>query len=505
MANRPGCIIGLDIGTSSAKAVAFDLRGQVLSEGSVPYPTAAPRPGWSEQSPERVCKAAVRALGLAAAPLKTPLLGIAISGAMHSLIALDKKGRPLTPSLLWSDNRSAQVAAQLKGSPLGRNIYRHTGTPIHPMSPLPKIAWLREHQPDIFKAAAHFIGIKEYIVHRLLGRLWTDYSMASATGLFDANRLDWHPPSLEFVGIEPSRLAKPVSPFTSLPLPKGKISEATGIRGGTPIVIGASDGCLANLGAGALSSADAVLSIGTSGAFRLTSTAPVFDEQERIFNYLLFEKNEPAANATFRQQRFVTGGASNNGAVVYTWFLRQFYGMAPSAKGMAKHWKALDEVPPGADGLLFLPYLHGERAPLWNAGAKACFVGASPKHTRAHFHRAVLEGILLNMALIGEVVAEKTGGFSRILANGGFTKLAPWVQMAADIFGKEVHVFPNEGGPALGAAALGAAALGIDAEFDMLAADHRPPRVFQPVGARAEAYAKALSTFLEKAFSSAVV
>jgi len=451
--------IGLDIGTSSTKAVAFDEAGRSLGEVTKHYPTLSARPGWQEQEPERIVRAALSSLKKLVEIIGQPPTCIALSAAMHSLIAVDDKGQPLTHSILWSDNRAADLASQLKGTPLGKDIYRHTGTPIHPMSPLPKIAWLRQHEPAIFRKANKFLGIKEYLLFRLFGDFFTDQSIASATGLFDAERLDWHGPALDFAGITAAQLPQHVTPFFILNKLKRSFAQYLGIPPETPWVIGASDGCLANLGAGAASPGEAVLSIGTSGALRTTSHQPTHDPGERIFNYLLFppEGTHPPT--------YVTGGASNNGAVVYDWFCRRFFGMSPSAKGMERHRLAMQQVPVGCAGLRFLPHLHGERAPLWDASATGSFQGIRPHHTLAHFHRAVLEGVLQNMKLIGDVLEEVAGPFHVIYANGGFTKMPFWVQMAAAIFNKKVVVFENEGGPALGAALVGMKALGAIPDF----------------------------------------
>ncbi len=446
--------IGLDIGTSSVKAVAFDVQRQIMASVSKAYPTNSRRPGWQEQSPEQVVKAVISALKKLVATMGHPPASIGLSAAMHSLIAVDNNGQLLCNSILWSDNRAAAIASQLKGSPLGKDIYQHTGTPIHPMSPLPKLAWLRQNEPAIFHRAHKFLGIKEYLVFKLFGEFLTDQSMASATGLFDAEKLDWHGPALEFAGIDAIRLPQHVSPFFRLENLQPAIARQMGIPPETHWYIGASDGCLANLGAGVMKPGEAVLSIGTSGALRLTTHKPVHDPGERIFNYLLFPPHDgnPAT--------YVTGGASNNGAVVYEWFCKQFFGLSlsqggKSARGMERHRLAMEKIPMGCEGLRFQPHLLGERAPLWDADATGSFQGIRPFHTLAHFHRAVLEGILLNMKQIGDVLEEVAGPFHVIHANGGFTKMPFWVAMAGEIFGKKIVVSEHEGGPALGAAMIG--------------------------------------------------
>ena len=476
--------IGLDIGTSSVKAVAFDRNGHFLNKKTAPCRTISPNPGWQEQEPEAIFRAVVNVLRQLISQNGQPV-AIAFSSAMHSLIAVDENGQPLTRCILWSDARSAAIAELLNGSSLGKEIYRATGTPVHAMSPLPKIAWLRENEPAVFQKTFKFLGIKEYLVFKLFGEFLTDHSIASATGLFDGRKLEWFAPALGFAGISPEQLPQPVPPFFILKNLNQKIQRKIGLAEGTPFVIGASDGCLANLGAGAIGIGEAVLTIGTSGAIRMTTPKPSYDPHERIFNYLLFEN------------QYVTGGASNNGAVIYEWFTRQFFGVKPSAVRMRRHLKSLTGVPACSDGLLFLPYLLGERAPVWNASARGVFFGVTAKHTAAHFHRAVLEGILLNLCLIGQVLEETVAPISRILADGGFTKMDFWVQMAADVFGKEVQTFESEDSPALGAALMAMKSLGCIKDFSLVKNMMQPQKTFHPNGQNHEIYRQSLGNFKE--------
>jgi gluconokinase len=381
---------------------------------------------------------------------------ITFSSAMHSLIALDAQGRPISPCILWSDKRSATIAEQLKKTATGRDIYQQTGTPIHAMSPLCKIAWLRQFDTRTFQNSAHFIGIKEYIVFRLTNELLTDYSIASATGLFDPHQGEWCAPALDFAGIKARQLASPVPPGHRLESLKKEIAQYLKIPVGTPFFIGASDGCLANLGAGASLPGEAVLTIGTSGALRMNSGARIHDEKQRLFNYYLLEN------------QYVAGGASNNGGIVYEWFAQQFFGTKPNSKSMKPRQEALTLLPAGSEGLLFVPYILGERAPVWNAHATGGFHGITQQHSLAHFHKAVLEGILLNMSLIGEVLEEVVAPMQVIFANGGFVKMPVWVQMAADVFGKKICLSESEEASALGAALLGMKALGHLQDFSLV-------------------------------------
>lgn len=380
-------------------------------------------------------------------------LGLSCSAAMHSTIAVTEAGEALTPCIIWADNRASEYVEQLKNADLGKSIYRHTGTPIHPMSPLCKITWLREHQPKIFQAAHKFVGIKEYIMFRFFGQWLVDYSMASATGLFDNQTLDWYAPALEFAGIAPSQLSELVPPTFILSSLNPGIAEQIDLEPQTPFVIGASDGCLANLGALALHKGETVVTLGTSAAIRMTGDRPVHDAQERIFNYILTEN------------LYVSGGASNNGGIVYQWFMEEFSNQKVSKEQAFAGIKKLRKIPAGSEGLLFLPYLAGERAPLWDAEARGAFIGMTKVHTKLHFQRAVFEGILLNVLQIGEALTESIGHTEIIYANGGLAQIDILMQILADMFGVQVSVQENEEASAFGAFLLGMKAFGLIGDF----------------------------------------
>jgi len=450
-------IIGIDIGTTSTKVVAFDASGKTLFYHATEYPILSPQPEYAEQDPEEVFEAVLTALKAVTGQLSESsytLAGVSFSSAMHSVIAVSAAGEPLTNSIIWADTRSQKEAARLKQSTLGHTIYLQTGTPLHPMSPLPKLCWLRDHEPEIFRQAYKFIGIKEYVLFRLFGVYKVDYSIASATGLFDIFSLQWHTEALKVAGITASQLPEPVVPTYVFRNLRPTYADLLNIPATMPFVIGASDGCLANLGANAVHPGDAVVTIGTSGAVRIMAHKPATDLQERIFSYIL------------TPDHFVLGGAVNNGGVVLRWFRDNFYepeaaSTAPGTDMYALLCAKAAAIPAGADGLLFLPYLLGERAPIWDASARACFIGVHYTHTREHFLRALMEGVIFGVYSVGRALEQTTGPVSAIYANGGFSRCSTWVQMLADVFNKQVHLTETAEGSALGAAIMGIYALGI--------------------------------------------
>ncbi|MBB6612429.1 gluconokinase [Pontibacter sp. Tf4] len=450
-------IVGVDIGTTSTKAVAFSTAGKLLFQYAVEYPIYSSQPGYAEQDPEVVFNAVLQTLKTIVAQIRQAnyrLVGVSFSSAMHSLIALDAEGKLLTNCIIWADTRSKLQAEKLKQSETGHSIYLHTGTPLHPMAVLPKLMWLREQLPQIHRKAVRYIGIKEYVWHRLFGEFVVDHSVASATGLFNIFDLAWHQEALQLAGITEVQLSRPVpTTYCNYSL-KPTYSEALHLPENVPFIVGANDGCLANLGANAIADGHVAVTIGTSGAVRVMARQPVTDKQQRLFSYVLSSGN------------YVLGGAVNNGGVLLQWFRDTFYpSETASARTLNEDPYALlcheaETIPAGADGLLFLPYLLGERAPIWDAGARAGFIGLQLHHTRAHFVRALLEGITFNLYSVAQALEQLTGPIHKVYANGGFSRSPFWVQLLADVFNKEVHLTETYESSAFGAAILGLYALG---------------------------------------------
>src|SRR5690606_5534169 len=248
-------IIGVDIGTSATKAVAFCAAGSVLAHEQVDYELLNPQPGWFEQDPAVLFKAVINAIaGVVGKARQQGVSGqhlaIGFSSAMHGLIAMDGHDAPLTNCIIWADTRSESFAAELKNMPEGLDVYLKTGTPVHPMSPLCKLCWLKTEMPEVFNAARKFVSIKEFVFQRLFGRYVVDESIASATGLFDIHAFQWYRPALELAGISAAQLAEPVPITYTLSGLSRQMADAMGISVDTPFVVGGSDGCLANLGAG---------------------------------------------------------------------------------------------------------------------------------------------------------------------------------------------------------------------------------------------------------------
>ncbi len=352
-------ILAVDIGTSNTKAVAYSFDGAVLAYANKAYAFSSPQEGRHELDPHLLLNAVIEVINNVVAQAKTNPAGISFSAAMHGLIAVNKNGDLLTPMITWADLRSNDYAQQLKSIEEGKKIYERTGTPIHPMSPLCKLMWMKDNLPEIFNSAHKFISIKEYIFFHFFGEFIIDHSIASSTGLFDIYNLDWNDDALRIAGITAEKLSKHVPVSFII---KGLKEKVLNIDAQTPFVIGGSDGCLAHLGCNALFNGDVSLTIGTSGAVRMMTDKPRYDGKQRLFNYLLTDNI------------YIAGGPINNGGNVLQWFASNF--MKKPFVTPADFDGFITEafnIEPGSGKLIFLPYIYGERAPVWDAEARGVF------------------------------------------------------------------------------------------------------------------------------------
>lgn len=442
-------ILGIDIGTGSTKAVAVDLQGKVQNVAQHYYPVKIPRPGYSEQDPEVICAAFLSCITDSVKSVGQPK-AISLSSAMHSVIPVDKNVKPLADMMTWADARSEDIAEKLRQTDLGKQIYRTSGTPIHAMTPLCKIMWLRENELALFNKAHKFLSIKEYIWYHLFGDFQIDYSIACATGLFDIERLTWNNTACELAGITPKKLSAPVSTTYKRTGIKSSIAADLGLNNDIPFVIGSSDGCCANLGS-YLEAGTASLTIGTSGAVRITAKQPVVNDGAMIFNYMIDENT------------FACGGAINSGGIVLNWLLQNFMDVKrPGHDDYAELFNRANSVAAGSEGLLFLPYLYGERAPVWDAKTCGVFFNIKPQHNRQHFLRAGLEGICLALNDVLRTLESASGTINKINISGGFTTSVVWTQMLADITGKELVIMQEGDASAIGAVLLALKALNME-------------------------------------------
>ncbi len=354
-------VIGVDIGTTSTKSVLFTVKGEIVASHGIEYPLHSPSPAIAEQDPDEIFNAVLGTIGQTITKSNVQpkdILCVSFSSAMHSVIAVDNTGTPLTKCITWADNRSIEWTNKIKNEWNGHEIYLRTGTPIHPMSPLSKLTWLRHDHKELFDRTYKFISIKEYVFFKLFGRYVIDYSIASATGMFHLKNLQWDEEALRVAGVTADRLSELVPTTYKLEGLEESYAKQMNLLPSTPFVVGASDGVLSNLGVNAIKPGVVAVTIGTSGAIRAVTDKPVTDPKGRIFCYALTENH------------WVIGGPVNNGGMIFRW-VRDQIGTEEiaSAKrlGIDPYELLTDlaaKAKPGSDGLIFHPYLSGERAPL---------------------------------------------------------------------------------------------------------------------------------------------
>ncbi len=473
-------LLPIDIGTTSTKILAVSTEGKTLAKVEQEYPTLRPRQGWAEQNPEGIFTAVLDGIAEVIRQVGAAPMAVSFSGAMHSLILMDQHGKAMTNAILWSDTRSRQQAEQLKSSEQGKEIYQATGTPIHAMSPLCKLIWFREHQPELLDRTHCVLDIKGYILHRLFGQYVIDYSLASATGLMAVRDKVWHTPAVEMTGVSIKQLPKLVPTSYQLQGLTHEICQRTGLPANTPFVIGASDGCLANLGALALDRSAVAVTLGTSGAIRTGNLQPFIHPQGKTFWYHLDD------------QYYINGGATNNAGNVFAWLRENFFKEQTSEEILSQ----MEGIPSGAEGLLVLPWLYGERAPLWDEQATGTIIGLRAHHTNAHLGRAALEGVILNIySIFNDLKTMPDFSVEEIRVNGGLARSGLVRQIIADVFGLPVHLLTGTDGSAIGAAMLAMKALNkIENYHDLSAWIHTTSSTY-PQPANQEIYQKRFALF----------
>lgn len=453
-------ILSIDIGTSSVKALAVDVNGIEVYKAQQSYSTYYPKPDFAEQNPDEILEAVKKLIRECPKHSKVKLAAISFSSAMHSIMAVDGAGKPLTPLIIWSDLRSKIEHQTLYERGQGLDLSINTGTPVHPMSPVCKVIWLKNNLPEIFDRTTKFIGVKEYIWFQFFGCYEIDQGIASATGMLQTGSLDWYPAALEAMGIDSSKLSKPVSVYHKRELLKTNLLADLGFSKSVVCVIGSSDGCLANLGSFIMDDKTLSLTVGTSGALRRTVKVSNPDSKGKVFRYHLDE------------QTWVEGGATNNGAILLEWYSRIF---SVEKENLETIIKEATQLPKKPDDLIFVPYVFGERAPIYDPDASGSFYGIKKHHTNVHFLKAILEGVGFALFSISKLLELKGGSFEKLVASGGFTKSEGWVQIITDIFGKPMSLYEHENASALGAAIMGFHAIDLPYNFSQ-----QPMNTFHP-------------------------
>ena len=476
-------VIAVDCSTTGSKAVAFDADGVAVAEARRPYARRSPHPGWQEQDAADWWNATADAIRDVVTSLSSPPMALGITHQRETFVCLDERGEPLRPAILWLDTRAGEQIARL-GSP---EVHRLSGKPPSTTPSLYKLAWLAEHEPDVLTRTALVLDVHGYLVQKLTGEVATSWACADPMSLLDMATFTWSPQLVTAAGLTLDRLPRLVAPGSVIGTVSGTAAERTGLPAGLPVVAGAGDGQCAGLGAGVLTADRAYLNLGTGLTMGVHSASYRWDRAYRTLA-------SPVAGA------YTLESLLSSGALSIAWFRDALSGLTGDDREERLERMAA-EVPIGARGLLFLPYLTSAETPYWDADARAAFVGLTDEHGRPEMYRAVLEGLAYEERLSLSLIEQSTGqSVVSLVAMGGASRSRLFTQLLADVLERPVAVAAEVETTALGAAILAAAAVGLEGVKSVEEATGRMTRVAHvryPDAARGAVYREAARVYAE--------
>ncbi|MBF0779244.1 xylulokinase [Streptococcus cuniculi] len=440
-------VLGLDLGTSSLKGIVVDKAGNIVMEASSSYQILSEQVGYSEQNPQDWLVAfefVMATLSSKIKDLQYNLKAISFSGQMHSLVLLDEKKEVLRPAILWNDTRTTKQCQQIMDS-FGTELLQITKNIAVEGFTLPKILWVKENEPAIWEKVRHVLLPKDYLRWYLTGILNMEFSDASGTLLLDVDQKDWSKDILKQFNIEATVLPPLVESMTVVGNLSDTIREKFGLKEAIKVVAGGADNACSALGSGILTDDISLSSIGTSGVVLSAESHPnvTYKGDLHVFYHVI---------ANVKYSMGVTLAAGNS----LSWFKQTFAEKLTFAELMS----CINEVGIGAEGLLFTPYITGERTPYIDSQIRGSFIGIDMRHTFKHFTRAVVEGITFSLKDCLKIMEHQKGRRKRIIAVGGGALNEDWLQIQADIFACQVQILQTEQGPGFGAAILAALGLG---------------------------------------------
>ncbi|MFD1884170.1 xylulokinase [Paenibacillus wenxiniae] len=469
-------VIGVDLGTSAVKTVLVNRQGQVAFETSESYPLSQPKPGYSEQNPkdwvQKTLLSLRRLLDVSNVPA-SEIEGLSFSGQMHGLVLLDEQHEVIRPAMLWNDTRTTAQCRRIEET-LGDELLKIARNRALEGFTLPKILWVQEHEPDNWKRAALFVLPKDYVRFRLTGDLAMDYSDAAGTLLLDVAGKVWSERIASAFELPMSFCPRLVESFDDVGGLLPEIAAETGLNESTHVYAGGADNACGAIGAGILTEGQTMCSIGTSGVVLSYEERKDLDFAGKVH---FFNHSE--------QDAFYIMGVTLAAGYSLEWFRSTF----AAEQSFETLLSGIDEIAPGADGLLFTPYIVGERTPHPDADIRGSFIGMDAAHKLPHFARAVLEGITFSLRESIDILRESGKSITEVISIGGGAKNETWLQMQADIFGATVVRLENEQGPAMGAAMLAAYGSGWFESLEQCAAAFlRPARSYAPDADRKKRY-----------------
>lgn len=457
--NRTPYFIGIDLGTSGVKGILIDSDGGLIAQNAAPLELSIPHPNWSEQDPEDWWNAVAQVVAAIVAVIPDgprAIAAVALSGQMHGATFLDRSGLPLRPAILWNDQRSASECDYIVEKVGFENLVQAVGNRAFAGFQVPKILWVRNHEPDVYDRTAKILLPKDYINFRLTGQMATEPSDASGTLLFDIVQRRWSDTILATLDISADLLPHVQPSASSIGGITPDAAAVTGLSPGMPVIAGGADNACAALGIGIVRPGHTMVSLGTSGTVLAPSDRPIIDGQARLHSFC-----HALPDTWYSMGVVLSAGGS------LRWFrdtLSQAEIQAATARGVDPYdilMEAASRAPAGCEGLVFLPYLTGERTPYPDPDARGVFFGLSLRHTYAHIARSVVEGISFALRDSTELLHELGINTPAVRVTGGGARSSFWLQALADILKARVATALSDIGPSFGAAILAGTGAGV--------------------------------------------
>ena len=428
-------LLGLDLGTSSLKGCVVRDNGSVVAQASSTYTIDAPVSDWAEQDPEKWFAAAVDVCRQLTMVPEVDVSSVSLSGQLHGVVCLNKEGKCLRPAIIWADRRSAGVLSEIDEL-YGWDRFCAT-TKNRPATGFGVITlrWLVRNEPHVLEQTATVLSAKDYLRYRLCGEIGTDFSDASGLACLDMTSRSWSRDLLNSLSIPSNVLPQISMSHEQAGVVSKTASEKTRLKAGTPVFIGGADACMAGIGNGIVTGGVVSSNIGTAGQVAAVSSELVYDSEYRTntFCHVL-------------EERWIVFGATLSAGLCMQWLSSVLN--TPVAQLIAES----QGVPPGSDGLIFLPYLNGERTPHFDSDAAGVFWGLTPRHTAPHLARAVMEGVCFSLNDCMQLILDMGITPKRVVAAGGGSRNESWVQMQADVFGIPVGMNSVQADACIGAA-----------------------------------------------------
>lgn len=451
-------LLGIDVSTTGVKALLIDANGDIINSSTTPLQLSTPRPLWSEQHPRDWWDAAVKSIQnvLRESDAKE-IAAIGLTGQMHGLVLLDEEGEVLRPAILWNDQRCGEQCDELRASLGKERLIRISGNDALTGFTAPKILWVRKHEPQVYDRARHVLLPKDYLRYKLTNEYAMDKADGSGTLLFDLERRDWSNETLAASSISADWLPKTFEGPEVTGRVTREAAEATGLREGTPVVAGGGDQAAQAVGVGAVRPGVLAVTMGTSGVVFAATESPLIEPAGRLHAFC----------------HAVPGRWHLMGVMLSAAGSLQWYRDALARDvGFDELVSEASNVNAGSDGLLFLPYLCGERTPHPDPFARGAWVGLTLRHTRGHLTRAVLEGVAFGLKDIFSLMQEAgAGNVDQVRVSGGGAKSAVWRQILAEVLGTEMVTVNTTEGAAYGAALLAGVAAGVWPDVDTASAE----------------------------------